>query len=51
MTQSVGIVLGEKRGWALFREDAGKGAFIPLGHYIRIIILCLPENQNTPHKN
>lgn len=23
-TQSAGIALGEKRGWALFREDAGK---------------------------
>lgn len=24
MTQSAGIALGEKRGWALFREEAGK---------------------------
>lgn len=51
LTQSAGIALGGKRGWALFREDAGKGAFIPQENYIRTIIISLPENQNTPHKN
>lgn len=51
MSQSAGITLVEKRAQALFREDAGKGAFIPLKNYIRIIILCLPQKQNTPHKN
>ena len=51
MTQSPGIVLVEKRGWALFREDAGKGAFIPVENCTTIIIMCLPANQNTPHKN
>lgn len=45
------IVLVEKRGWVLFREDAGKGAFIPVDNYITIFIMCLPANQNTPHKN
>lgn len=47
MTQAPGIVLAEKRGQAFFREDAGKGAFIPVencNHYH-----VLPANQSTPY--
>lgn len=51
MTQSAGIALGGKRDWDLFRQDTEKEAFIPLENYIRIIIMCLPGKQNTPHKN
>lgn len=47
MAQSPGIVLVEKRSWALFREYAGTGAFISVENCITIIIMCLPANQNT----